>query len=212
MKLEAQKRTPGKPAALRSEGRLPGVVYNKGLNVPISVVTRAFDRVFRAQGVSSVIDLEVDGKTHEVLVKAVQMDKRRREPLHVDFYAVTAGQVVDVHVPIEFVGTAAGAKAGGQVDIQRREVYLSVVPRLIPQNLEVDISALEIGDAVHISDIINLLPPEAEVLDDAERTLITILPPRLVEEVETVAEEVIEPEVIGEETEDEGDETDEDEA
>ena len=213
MKLEAEKRTSGKPGALRESGRLPGVVYNKGLNVPVSVATRAFDRVFRSQGVSSVIDLDVDGQNHEVLVKAVQMDKRRRVPLHVDFYAVTAGQVVDVHVPIEFVGTSAGAKAGGQLDVQRREVYISVIPRLIPQNLEVDISALEIGDAIHISDIVNLLPPEAEILDELERTIITVLPPRLIEEVETAEEEVLEPEVIGEETdEDEGDGTDEDEA
>lgn len=205
MKLEAQKRTPGKPNTLRKEGRLPGMVYNKELNVPVSVELRAFDKTFRSQGTSSIIDLEVDGESHEVLVKAVQMNKRRREPIHVDFYAVTAGQMVDVHVPIEFVGKAVGAKEGGQLDVQRREVYINVLPRLIPQSIEVDISDLAIGDAIHISDIAEKLPAEAEILDELERTIITVLPPRLVEEETTEEVEVLEPEVIGrEDEEDEG--------
>ena len=166
-------------------GRLPGVVYNRETNIPISVETRAFDKAFRSQGTSNIIDLEIDGESHDVLVRAVQMNKRRREPIHVDFYAVTAGQVVEVAVVIDFVGTPAGAKQGGQVDIQRRDVRINILPRLIPSNLEVDVSGLEIGDSIHISDIISLLPEEAELLDEPERALIAVLAPRLPEEEET---------------------------
>ena len=205
MKLVAEKRTPGEASALRSTGRLPGVVYNKETNIPVSLETRAFDKAFRSQGTSNIIDLEIDGENHDVLVRAVQMNKRRREPIHVDFYAVTAGQVVEVAVVIDYVGTPAGAKQGGQVDVQRRDVRISILPRLIPSNLEVDVSGLEIGDAIHVSDILSMLPSEAEVLDEPERTLIAILAPRAEEPEEPTEEaEATQPEVIGQDDEIEG--------
>lgn len=205
MKLEAQTRKGGKASALRDAGMLPAVVYNRETNVAIAVDRKEFDRVFRTQGLSSLIDLEVDGETHPVLVKDVQMDKRRRLPMHVDFYAITAGQVVDVHVPIEYVGVAAGAREGGQVDIQRREVHIRVLPSLIPNHIEVDISPLTMGDSLHVSDVVDFLPAEAEVLDDADQTLIAILAPRaeIEEEVEEEVE-VVEPELITREEEAEG--------
>jgi large subunit ribosomal protein L25 len=207
MKLEASKRAVGAPGSLRQAGRLPAVVYNRHLNQPISIDLKAFDRVFRSQGTSSVIDLAVDGEVHEVLVKAVQMDKRRRVPRHVDFYAVTAGQMVSVHLPIEFVGTAIGTKEGGQLDVQRREVHISVLPRLIPNHVELDVSALTIGDSLHVRDLQAALPPEAIVLDDLDLAVVAVVPPRIAVEDEEGAEGTeAEPEVItrGGEDEDEG--------
>jgi large subunit ribosomal protein L25 len=211
MKVSAQKRTPGDARALRSAGRLPGIVYNKETNIPVSLELREFDKAFRSQGTAHIIDLDIGGESHDVLVKAVQMDKRRRVPQHVDFYAVTANQPVDVHVPIEFVGSAVGAREGGQVDIQRREVHIRILPRLIPGNLEVDISELGINDSLHLSDIVGKLPPQAEVLDHPEEALIAILPPRVEEPAEPVETAAEEPEVIGEEGDaDEGDEAERD--
>src|SRR5680860_146743 len=126
MKLEATKRTSGGGAALRIEGRLPAVVYSKELNLSVAVELKAFDKVFRQQGTSSLIDLDIEGEGHQVVVREVQMDKRRRVPLHVDFYAITAGQKLEVHVPIDYVGTSVGQKAGGQLDVQRREIGILV--------------------------------------------------------------------------------------
>lgn len=199
MKLNAEKRSGGKAKALRTQGLIPAIVYNTEMNVPVSVEMREFDRVFRSRGTSQVIDLDIDGETHDVLVKAVQMDKRRREPLHVDFYAVTAGQKVEVAVRIEYVGVPAGAKEGGQVDVQRREVSILILPRLIPESLSVDVTPLEMGDALHVRDVIGQLPPEAEVLDDEDLTLIAVLSPRAEEEEEPAeTETVLQPELIGE--------------
>jgi large subunit ribosomal protein L25 len=212
MKLEAQKRSIGHVAALRREGRLPAVMYNSGLNQTVSVDGKAFDKVFRSQGTSSIVDLEVDGTIHAVLVKQVQMDKRRRVPMHVDFYAVTEGQVVDVHVPIEITGTAKGMREGGMLDVHRREIHIEVMPRLIPNHVVVDITELEIGDSIHIADVASLLPAEAHVLDDLDRTILTLVPPRLAEEEAAEPEEgAVEPELIsrGGEDEDEGSEDDE---
>lgn len=195
MKLEATKRAAGAPGPLRRAGRMPAVVYNRTLNVPISVDLKAFDRVFRSQGTSSVIDLELDGELLPVLVKAVQMDKRRRTPKHVDFFAVTADQPVDVHVPIEFVGTAVGAREGGQLDVQRREIHISVLPRLIPNHLELDISALAIGGSLHVRDLAAALPVEATILDDLDLAVVAVVPPRVAVDEEEAATEA-EPEVI----------------
>ncbi|MEX2540178.1 MAG: 50S ribosomal protein L25 [Trueperaceae bacterium] len=199
MKLSAEKRAGQDAASLRSSGRLPAVMYNKALNVPVSIDLREFDKVFRSQGTSHVIDLDVDGENHEVLVKEVQMHKRRRQPQHVDFYAVTAGQPVDVYVHLDFQGTPVGSREGGQIDVQRREVHISILPRLIPEHVEIDVSGLEIGHSIHVSDVVAVLPKEARILDDEDLTVITVLPPKLVEEVETAAEvtDEAEPEVIG---------------
>jgi large subunit ribosomal protein L25 len=186
MKLEATVRATdtASASALRQQGRLPAIVYNRGLNVSVSVDERSFDRVFRSQGTSNLIDLEVDGEVHEVLVKAVQMNKRARVAVHVDFYAVTAGQKVSLHVPIELVGTPVGVKDGGQLDVQRREVHISILPRLIPHSLQLDVTALTIGDSLHVSDLRSLLPDEAEILDDLELAVVAVVPPRLAVEDE----------------------------
>jgi large subunit ribosomal protein L25 len=203
MKLEAQKRAAGASGSLREQGRLPAIVYNRGLNVPVSVDLKAFDRVFRNQGTSNLIDLDVDGEVHAVLVKAVQMDKRRRLPQHVDFFAVTAGQKLHVHVPIEFVGTAAGTKEGGQLDVQRREVHINILPRLIPHHVALDVSALQVGDSLHVKDLATALPAEAEILDDLDLAVVAVVAPRVASEDETAVEEAVaEPEVIAKGTED----------
>jgi large subunit ribosomal protein L25 len=90
MKLEAMKRAAGTGASLRRTGRIPAVIYNRDMNESVSVDLKAFDRVFRSQGTSQVIDLDVEGTVMPVLVKAVQMDKRRRIAQHADFFAISA--------------------------------------------------------------------------------------------------------------------------
>ena len=211
MKLSAQKRDGQDASSLRRAGRLPGVMYNKEINVQVSMDQREFDKVFRSQGTSHVIDLDIDGKNHEVLVKAVQMNKRRREPQHVDFYAVTAGQEVDVHVHVDLVGTPVGVREGGQSDVQRREVLIRILPRHIPEKVELDVSHLEIGQSVHVGDIVEVLPKQATLVTDPELTIMTVLPPKLVEEEETVAAEEggAEPEVIGRDEDEEEEEAEE---
>ncbi len=206
MKLEAMKREPGKSGELRRTGRIPAVIYNQEVNESISIEMRAFDKAFREQGTSSLIDLDVEGTVYPVLVKQVQMNKRRREPMHVDFFAITANQAVEVNVPIEFVGVPVGVKEhAGLLDVQRREVRISILPRLIPSELELDVSALDIGDSLHVGSLVGKLPPEATVLDDLDLALCAVVPPRLAEADETEeAEAAGEPELVGGEADAEG--------
>ena len=198
MKLAAVKRDAGKASALRTQGRIPAVVYNKELNIPVSVSLREFDRVFRQAGSGNLIDLDLGNEKHSVLVKAVQMNKRRRVPQHVDFYAVIAGQKVQVGVNIVLEGTPEGVKEGGNLDVQRREVQISIEPRYIPSEITVDVSHLNIGDALHIGDIQHLLPKEAELVDAPELTICAVVAPRVAEASTDESAEGTEPEVIGE--------------
>lgn len=179
MKLEASKRAAGVASALRQTGRIPAVVYNQKMNEAVSVDLKAFDKVFRAQGTGNVIDLDIEGDVVSVLVKAVQMDKRRRIPMHADFYAVTAGQKVTVAVRVELIGTAAGVLDGGQLDVQRRDVHIQIVPRLIPNHIELNISNLHVGHSLHVRDLVALLPAEAQILDDLELAVVAVVPPRV---------------------------------
>src|SRR5690625_472757 len=200
MILAASKRDAVKAAALRNAGRIPAVVYNRDLNIPVSVGLREFDRIFREAGSGTLIRLDLGSEKINVLVRAVQMNKRRREPMHVDFYAVTAGEKVEVGVDIELEGTPQGVRDGGNLDVQRREVLIYIEPHLIPSALSLDISGLEIGDAIHVADLVQLLPAEAELVDAEDLTVCAVVAPRAVEEEEELeADEAVEPEVIGEE-------------
>ncbi len=193
MELQAQKRQAGSKA----EGHIPGIVYNKETNIAVNIEMRAFDKVFRSQGTSSIIDLNVDGENHEVLVKAVQMDKRRRLPQHVDFYKVMAGQTVEVHIHIHLIGIPEGVRDGGVLDIQKREVFIEILPRLIPHQIDIDVTGLKIGQALHISDLVASLPAEAKILDDLALTVLAVVPPRAEEAVAAIATAAgSEPEVI----------------
>ena len=145
----------------------------------------------------SIIDLNVDGENHEVLVKAVQMDKRRRVPQHVDFYKVMAGQTVEVHVHLHLVGIPEGVRDGGVLDIQKREVFIEILPRLIPHQIDIDVTGLKIGQALHISDLVSALPAEAKIFDDLALTVLAVVPPRAEEAVAAIATAAgSEPEVI----------------
>ncbi len=102
-------------------------------------------------------------------------------------------------MPVEFVGSPVGVRDGGQLHVQRREVSISVLPRLIPAHIELDISGLAIGDSLHVSDIVDMLPAEAEILDELDLALVAVVPPRVAEEEESL--EAAEPQVVGEEAE-----------
>ena len=198
-KLKAYYRESGKPKVLRREGKLPGIMYNKNVNKKLYVHLGEFDKVFRSAGVHHVITLELpDGETVDTVVRQVQLDKRRRRPEHVDFYVLTKGQTLDMYVNLKFVGEAKGVKLGGVLSTALTDLEVRVLPRNIPDFIEVDVSDLEIGDALHASDL--TLPEGVELLTDPEAVVATVVPPEDIEKLEAEAAEVedveAEPELI----------------
>jgi len=197
-KLKAYYRESEKPKVLRREGKLPGIMYNKNVNKKLYVHMGEFDKVFRSAGVHHVITLELpDGEAVDTVVRQVQLDKRRRRPEHVDFFVLTKGQTLDMYVTLKFVGEAKGVKLGGVLSTELTDLEVRVLPRNIPDHIEVDVSELGIGDALHASDL--KLPEGVELLTDPEAVVAAVVPPEDVEKLEAAAEEVdyeAEPEVI----------------
>jgi large subunit ribosomal protein L25 len=134
---------------------------------------------------NTLIELSVDGTTRTVLVKELQRDPVRGRPLHTDFYLVELDQKVEVSVPIRLVGKAPGVELGGILDHPLREIELECLPRAIPESVDVDVSALGIGDSIHVRDLV--LPEGVSVQTDANLAVASVITPAVVEE--PVAEE-----------------------
>ncbi|GAA5533351.1 50S ribosomal protein L25/general stress protein Ctc [Deinococcus aluminii] len=174
--------TPRKSQEKLAEGMIPAVAYNKEKNVNFAIERKAFDRAFRQQGTTGLFDITIEGgETFPALVKAVQMDKRRREAIHADFYLVTYGEPIEVSVPVHTSGKAQGEVQGGLVDIVVHNLnVIAPGPRRIPQEIAVDVTRLNIGDHVTAGQI--KLPEGVKLAVDADLVVLSVLPPRLTAE------------------------------
>ncbi|WP_188962095.1 50S ribosomal protein L25/general stress protein Ctc [Deinococcus aquiradiocola] len=182
------KATPRTTREALQEGKMPAVAYNKEQNVSFTIDRKEFDKAFRAQGRTGIFDIVIEGgESFPALVKTVQMDARRRLPIHVDFTLVHYGEPVEVDVPVHTSGKAAGEINGGLVDIVAHNVrVIAPGPRRIPQELVVDVTKLNIGDHVTAGQI--KLPDGVKLAGDADLMVVSVLPPRL-SEGEAAAEE-----------------------
>ncbi|MEX2154871.1 MAG: 50S ribosomal protein L25/general stress protein Ctc [Gemmatimonadaceae bacterium] len=175
---------------LRAAGEVPGVIYGHGREPqPLTVNAREFNRLAdRIRITSTVIELAIDGKVAKTLIRELQRNPLNREPLHIDFQELVAGEKVDVSVPLRFVGTPEGVKTGGGIlEEVMHQIEVRVDPSNIPDHIDVDVTALTIGHGLHVRDI--QLPAGVEVLDDPDNTIATVTPPKAEEEVAPVAVE-----------------------
>lgn len=179
MELKATPRTSQEKLA---PGMIPAVAYNKEHNVSFAIDRKAFDRAFRQQGLTGLFDITIEGgETFPALVKTVQMDKRRREAIHADFYMVTYGQPIEVSVPLHTTGKSQGEIQGGLVDVVVHTLdVIAPGPRRIPQEITVDVTRLNIGDHITAGQI--KLPEGVKLAADADLVVVSVLPPRLTAE------------------------------
>jgi large subunit ribosomal protein L25 len=183
--------TKGKSAArtLRRTGKVPAVLYGaKRETLQVAVDDKEFEaKVGTIEG-THLIRLnspEADLGGRLVLVKEVQRHPVSRALLHTDLYEVDITAKIAVAVPLHFVGRAEGVELGGILQPIRREIEVMCLPTEIPDYLEIDVTALGIHDAVHISDV--KAPPGVEIPFDTDEALVTVLPP-VVEEVKVAPE------------------------
>jgi large subunit ribosomal protein L25 len=169
----------GKGAArrMRRAGRIPAVTYGVGMqSTPISVdALELYHVLHTGAGTNAVISLSIEGRSQLVLAREIQRHPVRREILHVDFVTVQQDVKVDVDVPIMLEGEAPGAEAGGVVSQELYAARVSVLPLEVPEHVVCDISGLEIGDLRRLGDL--QLPAGVELLDDPERTVVTVVAP-----------------------------------
>lgn len=185
----------GKGAArrLRARGAIPAVVYGRGREtLHISVPQQELQRVHRNADANVLIDLEVPGEEKQedvaAMVKDLQRDPVSRAPLSIDFQWISLKETIEVEISIEITGHAPGVdEDGGVVQQQFHSVPVSCLPTAIPESVQVDISGLQIGDALFISDL-----PEIEgitYLAESDETLLTIAPPISEEDLEARIDE-----------------------
>jgi large subunit ribosomal protein L25 len=180
--LKAEKRAgTGKGAArkLRASGLVPAVLYGRGDEaIAISVDAHEARLLFQSISIeNTLVDLTLDGKPIQTLVREVQVHASRPDLIHVDFYRVQKGVLLDVEIPVHLVGTPVGVKMhGGVVQQIVHELPVRTLPTLIPDSFEVDVSALDVGDSIHVSDL--ALPEGVEVQLEPDQTVCSVVVPR----------------------------------
>jgi large subunit ribosomal protein L25 len=169
----------GAARAERRAGKVPGVIYgNNQPPLPISVDDRELrQRILAGRFLTTVYEIELEGKKHRVIPRDFHLDPVRDFPVHVDFMRLGEGATIRVSVPLHVVKAEAapGVKRGGTVNIVTHTIDLECSVDNIPQFVEADVSSLEISYSLHLSDI--KLPSGVKSLAREDVTLVTIVPP-----------------------------------
>ena len=179
-KLTAERRSDaGKGVArkLRAAGKVPAVLYGQGLDTtPLTVDARELSHLLHGSaGGNVLVDLVVDGKEHLAIPREVQRDYIHSRFVHVDFLAVSRTQTISVSVPVHETGEAVGVKEGGVVEHHLREVQIECLPQDVPDEIVIDISNVELGDMVHVSDLV--APKGVTILTNLEDAVLSVVTP-----------------------------------
>jgi len=196
LRLSAETRSDtGKGAAkkMRRAGRIPAILYGRGQEgVSLSLGNKEVSHLLANPGaMTNVLELEItdSGKSSKknILVKKIQKHPFREEVLHMDLLEIALDQKISVMVPIELAGESEGVKMGGILEMKRRELEITSLPNQIPDTIVIDITELQIGDAVHVEDI---TPPDgAQISFESNFTVLSVVAPAAEIEEEEAEEE-----------------------
>lgn len=193
IRLNAEKRTTtgkGEARKTRVDGLLPGVLYGPETDsLAITLKTRELEALLRKHGNTNMLidlDLQDDSeKERKVLIREIQRDPIRGTLKHIDLYQVSMTKKITMSIGLNLVGTPEGAVLGGIVQHILRELDVSCLPGDIPPTVEVDISAMNVGDSIHVSD---LELDKVEILTNPARTIVTVVPPTIIKSATEEAE------------------------
>ena len=205
----------GKEAArrIRREGKIPAVLYGRRRTTfHLAVEPEKLKKILTSGAKeNTLIGLKVSGPGSDqvgapvVMLKDLQIHPLTQSYLHADFYAIAMDEKIEVDIPIRLVGKAEGVKSGGIQQLAMREIRVRCLPTEIPEFLDVDVSALKIGDSLHVRD---LAPPEKfDIVTDQNFTVASVVPPiseAKYEQIVSAGEgerEIAQPERIGEKKE-----------
>lgn len=199
--LEVEKREKGgmSAPALRRAGLVPAVVYGAHyVSTPLCVPARTFAKVLREAGEATIVTLAGLGDPLPTLIHEVDLDPITNVPRHIDFYAVTKGEKVQVAIPLLFVGESSAVEAGGNLVKVLYELEVEADPMSLPRDIQVDLSVLkEINDRIYVKDL--TLPAGVAPMVDAEEVVALVQ-----EVVEEKPEETAAPDIASIEVEKKG--------
>lgn len=204
IKLQAKNRenlSRGETKQIREAGFIPAVVYGKEQEaVTVSVNNLDLLKTVRDEGRNAIITLEIEGTDSlDVMLHDYQTHPVKGNVTHIDFYVVDMSEELDVTVPVRLEGEAAGSREGGVLQQPVFELTVRAKPRELPEEIVIDVTALEIGDTLTVADL-----PKAdkyEVVDDVETTVATVTAPEAEVEETTDGDVSVEPELVGAEDE-----------
>jgi large subunit ribosomal protein L25 len=174
---------------LRAQGLIPGVLYGgKKETIHVAVSPKEIGTILKsAAGENTLFDLDLGGKRRKVILKEFQVEPIKGRLLHADFYEVALDKALHVEVHVELTGTPVGVKVqGGIVDFVTRELEIECLPMDIPEKITVDISNLELGKHVRVSELTPL--PKVKILTDPDVVIAHVVAPRAEEAPAVVAE------------------------
>jgi large subunit ribosomal protein L25 len=174
---------------LRSQGKIPGVVYGSGKDpVRVAVSPKEITAILRsASGENTLFDLDLGGSRRRVILKEFQLEPVKGQLLHADFYEVALDKVLQVNVHVDVQGTPVGVKVqGGILDFVTRELEVECLPADIPEKITIDVSQLEMGKHIRVADI--TAPPKVKILTEADVVIVHVVAPRAEEAAAATAE------------------------
>jgi large subunit ribosomal protein L25 len=198
LKATVRKTTGNSPARqLRRGGQIPAVLYGPQTeSVLLSVNVKALEQILKKGNIGSLILSLViqNGKklTKPAMIKELQSHPVSGNFIHIDFYEIDLQRKINVMIPVVTTGNSKGVELGGLLQIVRREIEVLCMPGDIPEAIEIDITDLDIGDSVHVSEI--PLGENVELPGDVNFTVVTVLSPTVEEVAEEEAEEALEEE------------------
>jgi len=200
LKAKVRKSVGNSPSrVLRREGEVPAVIYGPGKDsVLLSVLVKDLENILKKTNVGqAILNLEIQNgvvSTRTAMIKELQIHPVSRKYLHVDFYEIAMDRKIKVKVPVVTHGIAKGVDFGGMLQVISREIEVLCLPLSIPKSIDIDITELNVGDAVHVRDL--SLPEGVEIPADVNYTVVTVLATKVEEKVseeEEVEEEAAAP-------------------
>ena len=184
---------------LRHEGKVPAIVNGSQVDsTPIAVNAAELERLLRENGLNTVITMNLEGKKVNTLIKEFQSDTFTRALTHVEFISVDMNEETEVEAELTLVGDAAGVKAGGVLTQNLYSVVVSATPDKLPERIEVDVTGLEIGDALTVGDLEK--NDDYTIVTEAEEQIVAVAEAQELSEDDENGE-AAEPAVIGEDQE-----------
>ena len=172
LSVEKRDKTAATLSSLRLAGFIPGVVYGAHHeSTPVSINAKAFAKILHEAGEATIVSLSGLGAAVPTLIHEVTYDPLKSFPTHVDFYAVTKGEKVEVAIPLTFIGESPAVEAGANLVKVIHEVEVKADPMNLPHTIEVDLSMLkELNAQIHVKDLV--LPKGVELVTDAEDVVV----------------------------------------
>lgn len=198
--VEAKKRTnfsKSSTKSLRKQGKIPGVIYSKNIDpIAVEVNEGAINSlVFTSK--TNLISLNIEGQSKlDCIIKDVQFDPVTDKVVHFDLQAFDAKEKIQIEMPVHLTGSAMGVKEGGIIQHNLHKLEIECLPSDIPESININISELKLGDAIHVKDI---KIEGVEILNPEDAIIVSVTHPKVEKEPVPgeAVEEIAEPEVIG---------------